>query len=337
MPKFIYGEEELELPDDVRAPAQLIEGMDIEAYHDLGNIKKYGRDAIISKSQLADMECAAKFKHRYIDGASYEDKDHLNVGNAVHTLALEPDLFHDRFYVLPDGLRRDPRTDAYKSAIAEAAGRKMVTHKDFQNVQGMAKSLVASKIAMQLLDGAGKIESSIIWTDERSQKFCPVHGTGQSENADDCSCVKLRCRPDLMRDDGLLVDLKTGHTADPNRFSRVAFDLHYDVSVAMTCEGYKQLTGKKPDNYVFLVVESEAPYIVEAYDSFRPWDPNDMAKFTYFDAGHHRFRTLLDRYISCRRSDVWLGYNRIITPMSVPVYGMRQIEAMAQSQTEDNE
>lgn len=307
MPKFIFGETMLELPDDPKAAAQLIEDLDIEAYHDLGSIAKHGDNAILSKSQLADMECPAKFKHKYIDEQPDEDKDHLNVGNAVHTLALEPKLFHDRFYVIPEGIKRDKRTEKYQACIAEAGKRKMLTFKDFENVKGMAKAVTESKIAMYLLEGTGKIESSIIWTDEASG-------------------VKLRARPDLMRDDGLIVDLKTGHTAEPMKFSRVAFDLQYDISVAMTCEAYKQLHGKKPDNYVFLIVEAEPPYVIEAYESFRPWDPDDMSKFTYFDAGWFRFRRALDRFVECKNSGVWPGYNKIITPMSVPGYAMKNLE-----------
>ena len=94
----------------------------------------------------------------------------------------------------------------------------------------------------------------------------------------------------------------------------------------MTCEGVKKLTGKKPDNYVFLMVESKPPYVIEAYDSFRPWDPDDITKFTYFDAGWFRFRRMLDRFVECKKSGHWPGYQKIITPMSVPGYAMRNLE-----------
>lgn len=307
MPKYIFGETCLELPDDPVEKAILSEELDIEEYHDLGDFRKHGDNAILSKSQLAKLDCPAKFKYEFMDGGAAEEKDHLNVGNAVHTLALEPDLFHDRFYVLPEGLRRDPRTAAYKAEIEAAGKRKMITFNDFGDIEGMAKSLTSNKKALSLLDGAGLIEPSIFWNDDE---------TG----------VRLRCRPDLMRDDGLIVDLKTGHSAEPMKFSRTAFDLHYDISVAMTCEGYKKLHGKKPDNYVFLMIESKAPYVIEAYDSFRPWDPDDMTKFTYFDAGWFRFRRMLDRFVECKKSGHWPGYQNIITPMSVPGYAMRNLE-----------
>lgn len=280
---------------------------DIEEYHALGDIKKYGDDAILSKSQLAEMECPAKFKYKYIDGGKDDEKDYLNVGNAVHTLALEPDLFHDRFYILPEGMRRDKRMKAYQDEIEAAGKRKMITHNDFQDIEGMAKSLSSNRTALSLLDTSGKIEPSIFWNDEE---------TG----------VKLRCRPDFYRDDGLVVDLKTCNSAEPMKFFRDAFNFHYDMSVGMTCDGIKMLTGKMPDNYVFLVIEKKPPYIIEAYDSFRPWDKEDITKFTYYDAGQYRFRKMLEKFVECKKSGHWHGYQNKITPMSVPAYEMRNME-----------
>jgi exodeoxyribonuclease VIII len=281
--------------------------MSIDDYHDLGSIKKHGNKAVFSKSQLALMDCPARFKYEYIDGGQEEEKDFLNVGNAVHTLALEPDLFHSRFYLLPEGVRRDKRMDAYKKHIEESKGRKIITANDYVDILGMAKALSSNKKAMYLLKAQGKIEASIFWKDEE-------HG------------FDLRCRPDFMRDDGLIVDLKTASSAEPNDFARSAFDCHYDMSVAMTCEGVEKLIGKKPDNYVFLAIEKKPPYIIEAYDSFRPWDKEDLAKTTYLDAGSFRYRKSLDKLSDCFKTGIWGSYSDIINPMAVPRYAMKKLE-----------
>lgn len=305
--RYIFGEAELVIPDNIEIKAYMVEDLSIDDYHDLGNIQKHGKDAVLSKSQLGDLDCPAKFKHAYVDGNAASDKDHFNVGNAAHTLALEPDLFDDRFYVLPEGLRRDARTDAFKACQVEAGKRKMITHNAHANLIGMSKALLKSTIAMSILEGAGKIESSIFWKDKESG-------------------LSLRTRPDLMRDDGLLVDLKTCVSADPMRFSKAAFDNKYDISVAMMTAGYEMLHAKKPDNVVFLCIEKEPPYVIEAYDSFRPWDPDDMSKFTYFDAGWFRYRNALRQFNECMETGIWPGYSRTITPMSVPGYAMKALE-----------
>ena len=50
-----------------------------------------------------------------------------------------------------------------------------------------------------------------------------------------------------------------------------------------------------------------------------------MIDFTYFDAGWVRFRRALDRFIECRKNGEWPGYTKLIRPMSVPGYAMKQL------------
>lgn len=275
--------------------------MSNEEYHALSSF------GVVSKSMLAEMECPARFKWFYIDGHKEQDQDHVNLGSAVHTLALEPEKFHDRFYIIPKGQRRDKRTDAYKKCMAEAGERIMITHDDHETMRFMAESLAGNKLARAILEGDGKIESSIIWRD---------HETGEI----------LRCRPDFLRDDGLIVDIKTTHSAEPRLFERTAFNLHYDVSAAMTSDGVWSLNGKKPDNYVFLICETKPPFTVQVRDCFRPWDDGGFNSLSYYEAGHYRFRKLLNRYIECKQSGEWPGYQQTIEPMAVPRYGMMELE-----------
>jgi len=279
--------------------AEIFSDMDIIAYHELGDISKHGFDkAVISKSMLGDIDCPEDFEWKYVLGNREIDKDHLNVGSAVHTLALEPDLFHDRFYILAEGIIRNAKHAKYQDALAEAGERKILTAKDFQNIEGMAAALRKKKKALALLASSGKIEASIFWEDEE---------TG----------VKLRCRPDFMRDDGLIVDIKTTHSARPSLFFKTAWDLHYDVSVAMTCDGYTALTGKEPQNYVFLVIETTAPHKIEIYDSFRP---DEFGNVAYSEAGAVRFRKYLEKYVFSRDNNYWPSYNDKVVPMGFPGY-----------------
>lgn len=304
----------LDSKPEVESPKGVLRtDLSIEDYHDFGNIKKHGEAAVISKSMLSEMGCPAKFEWKYVKGNQSADKSVFNVGNAVHTLALEPDTFHDRFYVIPKGVRRDKRTAEYQGIIAEANGRKMLLEEGttnesgYDDIKAMAESIASNKIALALLKRKGLAEPSIFWTD-------PTTG------------VKLRCRPDFMAEDGLIVDLKTARDAEPEAFFRAAFDCHYDVSVGMTCDGYKALYGKMPDNYVFLVVEKNGPCIIEAYDSFRPFDLEDPAKLTYLAAGNYRYRKFLESYKSCVDSGVWPAYSGKVNPMGIPRYALKKLD-----------
>ena len=307
MAKIIYGETTIDI-DDFKNQGKSFDTLSIEDYHDLGSFKKHGENAILSKSQLSDIiDCPARFKYFHIDGNKAADKDYFNVGNAIHTLALEPDTFHDRFYVIPEGIRRDKRMEVYKSCMAEAGMRKMLTSGDFESIGEMSKALASNRKAMAILEGAGWVEQSFMWKDAETD-------------------LNLRCRPDLRREDGLIVDIKTAASAEPRKFMKAAFDIHYDISVAMTCDGIESVTGKRPDNYVFLVIEKTAPYIIEAYDSFRPFDLQDVSGMTYFDAGRYRFRKALDKFVECKKSGNWHGYSETINPMEVPRYEIKNME-----------
>jgi exodeoxyribonuclease VIII len=161
--------------------AKLHTDMSIETYHSFSDIKTLGFDkAVISKSMLVEfMDCPARFKHKYIDGNQGEQKDFLNVGNAVHTLALEPELFKESYYILPKDVRRDERTEKYKEHLEKAADKTIIREQDMGNIRGMAKSLAGNKKARVLFESSGNIEASIFWTDPE---------TG----------LKLRCRPDFI-------------------------------------------------------------------------------------------------------------------------------------------
>lgn len=294
---------------------ELFEDMTIDTYHAFGDFTKNGGAAVLSKTMLAEMDCPAKFEHIYINGNPRPAKSAFHIGAALHCCALEPDLFHDRFYVLPAGIRADPRSREYKSCLLEAKKRKIIPKFGSENVpgyddvQGMAAAIVRSKKARLLLDRAGKVESSIFWTD-------PDSG------------LRLRCRPDFMSSDKapLIVDVKKTKSVQPDKFFRDAFDYHYDMSAGMTADGIFALTGKWPDNYVFLAIEDKPPYVIEAFDSFRPWDPTDPAALTYQQAGNYRLRQALRRFEECRKANIWPGYSDKILPMGVPQYALKKLE-----------
>lgn len=290
--------------------ARLESSLPIEDYH---NNREY-----ISKSMLAEIACPKRYKWLYIDGNAEKATASMNLGNAVHTYALEPELFKKRFHVLPatytdkktgeeKPFRKDPRMAVYKTELAVAGDRIVLDAADEVKLKGMAKALTEDPLAMSLLSAPGHIEASIFWEDE--------------------SGLKLKERADFKRDDGLIVDLKTTTSSAPKDFQRIAIDKHYDVSCALSCRGYEALYGKMPDNYVFLVIEQEPPHIITAFDCFRPFtDEEADAPMSYYDIGKYRLDTYLARLKSCMESGVWPGYHNEITPMAAPVWAVREIE-----------
>lgn len=278
--------------------ASLVEKLPIEQYH--------STKGILSKSTLTTLlppSCPRKFKYFHIDGGEQDETVSLRIGSAVHVLALEPKLFNEQFYVLPDGIIRNARHQKYKDQLAVAAGRSCLSKKEYDLILGMADSLRKDKASLVLLDSPGLIESSIFW----------------QENG-----LSFKCRPDLMRNDGIIVDLKTAHSSSKEIFERNAWDKYYALSVALTCRGYKALYGKEPLDYMFLCIEPDRPHIIEAYSAFTPFDSSGVS---YLDVGNSLLDKCIDIYKDSSTTGNWKKYNeKGITPIGVPFKGKRFIE-----------
>lgn len=289
--------------------------LDIDSYHAFSDIKRLGDKAVLSKSMLSVFdECAKKYHDKYIMGNRDEGTSEMKLGNAVHLFALQPELFNETYYILPlkeDGKQiiRNKTHAAYKEQLSIAAGRIDIQPSEMEKVKGMAESLKNDKRAMILLDKPGKIEASIFWTDKESG-------------------LKFRCRPDFMPDDGILVDLKTTGRADDFSFHKVATDMYYDVSVALTARGYKALTGEYPKEYAFLIVEAERPYVVEGKltNIECNYQGGKISK-SFYQIGEERLSRLLERYLKCKERNIWPGYNEIFMPMLAQDYMVKKLYA----------
>lgn len=293
--------------------AHLFSQMDIDKYHSFSDIKNLGEMSVLSKSMLSIFDqCPAKFEDQYINGNREVGTSAMQLGNAVHLYALQLELFEKHYYIMPlkeDGKQivRNAAHAAYKEQLAIAAGRIILQPDEMVQIEGMAKALHQNKKAMLLLDKPGKIEASIFWTDT---------DTG----------LRMRCRPDFMPDDGILVDLKTTGRADDNSFHRLAYDKRYDLSVALTARGYKALTGEWPQEYAFLLVETDSPYVIEGkLTNIACNYQNGKLSKSYLQIGQERLSRLLDKYLQCKATGIYPGYNDNFMPMVAPDYMVRKL------------
>lgn len=212
-------------------PGELLvkENLHAEVYH--------GCDGVSNSKLKLYLECPAKYKARYITGeAPQKETKAFDLGKAAHCLILEPELFHSEFVRQPDDIkvRRGKKWDEFKAAHE---GMVVLTGDDWEACQRIRDSVERSHFGAKLLNG-GKAEVSYFKRDEE---------TG----------LVIKCRADYLLGD-LLVDVKTAVSAHPDEFSRKAKQLGYHLQDAI----YRDIAGL--DEFAFLAVEKEPPYVVTA-------------------------------------------------------------------------
>lgn len=270
--------------------SQLLKGMPAHEYH--------ATDAISVSGLKEILRSPRHYKHRYLDGNSKEGKS-LSFGRAFHALVLEPERIEEEVAVLPDINRRtNAGKEEYAQFAAVNAGKAIVTAEEWGDAKAMAQAILNNSAARLVLTGKGYAEVSAFW-----------------EQGEDIHAVPCRARFDWMRDDGLLVDIKTTVDASPEGFGRQAYNFGYHMQAWWYCKAYEQATGKKPEGFCFIAVEKEAPHCVGVY----------VASPEMLQLGQQDIETALGIYRQCRRSGDWPGYPEQIEPLHLPRWAENQL------------
>ncbi|RME56034.1 hypothetical protein D6779_11355 [Candidatus Parcubacteria bacterium] len=247
--------------------------MPADEYHSLDRV---------SCSILKKMDCPAKAR------VFKEPSAAMDLGTAVHALVLEPDK--DLIAVAPKINRRTKAgKEEWEAFQREADGKVILSQDDYNKACAMCDSVISHPVAADLFS-EGKAEQSILWTDTETGEPC-------------------KARLDWLRNDRIVVDLKTARSASPGAFSRATFDLKYHWQ----CSWYSMAADA--DDFFFVVVESEAPYICEVYRL------TDEAK----EVGRSEVMAALEKYHACRIFDHWPGYSDEpkITMIDLPAWAYK--------------
>jgi len=212
----------------------------------------------------------------------------FTLGTAAHSLILEDDT---------DGIVMVDAdswlTKAAKEAKAEALadGKQPLLTKEWLQVLAMRDAVMDHPVAGKLFTGH-KAEQSVFW-DEEGQTY--------------------KCRPDAWKP-GLLIDLKTCASADPNEFGKVAHSFGYHQSAAHYIDGVKAATGEELP-FRFVLVEKTDPYLVSVVEL--DWEAVNIGR-----ALNERAKRI---YQECVESNTWPGYPAS-EPVSLPMYAIYQAE-----------
>lgn len=259
--------------------------MENTAYHAHPAVSKSHLD-LIARSPL-------HYWARYLDPdrVTPEPTAAMRLGTALHTHVLELNRWDEEIAVAPP---MDRRTKAGKESWAafeaDAAGKTVITADDAEQVMAMGRAVMRHPAAAMLLGLPGKAETTHMWTDAATGLDC-------------------KCRPDWLTNDGsIVVDLKTTKNASLHGFKRSVADYRYHVQAAWYLHGIEQATGRRPDQFIFICVESTAPFACAVY----------AADSEMIERGHDQAMRDLAKLAVCKAADSWPSYSDQIETISLP-------------------
>lgn len=232
----------------------------------------------------------------------------MRFGTLLHEVVLRPDPGDHHIVVIPsgvlakDGSRRGKRWDAFAREHGECL---LATAGERETVCRILESIDRHASARTLLDEEGEYEEAIRF------EWPGLH-------------VRCKCKPD-KRTPRWIVDLKTSVSVKADKFAGFVARFGYHRQAAFYQVGVQQLVGGEPLPFVFLAVQTEAPWSVETYDL------TDLPEFrgdlTFLEMGRTETEEDLLRYRQCSLDDKWTSptHGQIVT-LAPPAWALYRKE-----------
>ena len=213
-----------------------------------------------------------------------------NFGSIFHLAVLEPVRFAKEVVTAPDC---DKRSKEYKSFLEDHSAATIIGYHDRFKLDGMLDSVHRNSTISRLLAKAPEREVSRQW------------------EIDEIPC---KGRVDAIGDD-FIVDIKTTRDASLDSFSRDAAQYNYDMQAAFYVDGF----AKKGRSFVFVCIETEAPYLTAIY----------IVSPRMLESGRTKYRRALEIYKTCVETGHWQGYGEQPQILDLPEWAYRKTEANA--------
>nr|WP_228513918.1 PD-(D/E)XK nuclease-like domain-containing protein [Frondihabitans sp. VKM Ac-2883] len=239
-------------------------------------------------------------------------KQSFDVGHAAHARILgvgSGTITYPNEHLTPSGAVSTKAATVVWAEDQRLAGLVPIAPAQAARVDGMAEAVLAHPTARKLLEQVGHAEASIFATDP---------DTG----------VPMRARFDFLPDSSeapVAVDLKTtAKEASALGFAKSIASYGYDVQQefyerVLVAAGHDRL----PFN--FLVVETEAPYLVGVHQIDVIWQQMGAAKV----------QRALDLHAECTATGVWPGYPDEVQLLSPPAWLVYQHEDEYEQETSE--
>jgi hypothetical protein len=253
------------------------------------SLERYHAEEGWSKTKLDYVDRSMLHYYEYCNSGGGDLKCLID-GAAFHCSLLTPKLFEAEYVSLP---KIDKRTKVGKEEFArlsiENVGKTMLDPGTMEMLEGMSEAFWNHPTAPKILEG-GAAENSFLWVDNRTE-------------------LLLKCRPDYLRSDGVVVELKTTVDASWFKFQRDIYKYRYHVQAAMCCDGISKVLETPINEFIIIAIEKDPPYAIAIYRL------DSMA----IETGRAAYRKNLDT-IKCYNCNEYAGYPTHIQDMWLPGY-----------------
>lgn len=274
--------------------------------------EKLYRDAEgVSQSLLKEFGNAATPKHFLAREPRVATPD-MEFGTVCHAAVLTPDKFVESYWLQPSGYAAVVKGESVmkpwhggatecKAWLATHADRPVMTKDQLEKVS-------AIKARLELI--------------EQNGEYCPLvfasalrHGKTEVAffKRDEETGLMLKCRVDLISDaqDGTtwLFDMKKVQSGEATHeaFGKSCVNYGYDIQAA----AYLEITGAS--KFVFVPFDDDRPFDACCYEP----------DYEMLNIGRAKWRSLLNRYAACAKSNDWPGYPVGLQRLSLPQWATK--------------
>ena len=226
---------------------------------DIINSENYYQDiSHVTNSMLGYLKESPLHLYYYMKKQLTKQSDALSFGNFYDEYILEPEVFEDKYAIIPEKIRRG--TNVYKEWLVDNGGKETIRANEYKTIQYMANTLYSNKDIYEMLK-IGEKQKILEW---------------------EIGDIKCKGKLDNYIPDNAIVDLKTAKESNRDYWkSAVQNHYHYYRQDSF----YPHGEGNNLD-FFWVVQEKKKPYIPLLV----------KAKSSTLYEGYEKWRTLLKRY-----------------------------------------
>lgn len=306
-------------------PGLLLFDYDNESYH--------AAPGLSSSAVRCFYQQSAKHYHYYyvLQEAKKKETQALFLGSLVHSLILEPDSFYQKY-------RQEFNKDDYPNALNTVADLKDYCQQHGLSTDGLKPELIERVLAYDsnvlilslinaqnehnnrrvikndMWDKCHSMRDSVLNHPDISKLFNKGHSEVSvwGQHADTELLTKCRC--DWLRNDGLVIDLKTSIDGSQDGFAKECAKYNYALQQVHYMNTLASAGYPKTD-FLFVVVEKEPPYVCQCY----ALDKHSVLMT------EHAYQKTMQNIRRCHNDNNWPPYTDD-TQLSLPLWKLNEMD-----------